>query len=97
MKKAIILEKTDNVATALENIISDEQVVFINKNGDTIGNILSLDNINAGHKIAIKNINKNDLVIKYGCPIGIASNNIGAGKLAHVNNIESRRGRGDLC
>ncbi|MDP1993088.1 MAG: SAF domain-containing protein [Syntrophales bacterium] len=38
---------------------------------------------------------KGDLIVKYGEPIGIATQDIRIGQHVHVHNLESARGRGD--
>lgn len=47
------------------------------------------DNIPAGHKVALKDINKGDFVIKYGEIIGVAKANIKVGEWVHSHNLES--------
>mgnify|MGYP003293030080 CR=1 FL=1 len=43
----------------------------------------------AGHKVALKNINKGDCVIKYGEIIGVAKDDIKAGEWVHTHNLKS--------
>jgi len=87
-KQIMILNKKDNVATALEDLT---QGIII-----TIGNfnlkINIQENIPFCHKIAIKNIEKDEQIIKYGEVIGTAISNIKIGEHAHVHNIKSNRG-----
>jgi len=49
-----------------------------------------------GHKFACHPIRRGEMVLKYGQVIGRATADIAAGEHAHVHNIESTRGRGDL-
>jgi altronate dehydratase small subunit len=53
------------------------------------------DNIEPSFKIAIKNIKKGDMVIKYGEIIGRAIQDIEIGEFVHTHNLEGIRGRGD--
>jgi len=84
MKNFIIMNPDDNCATALDDISKDSQVqireisIFINQN------------IPLGHKIALKDIKKGDLVKKYGQAIGIATEDIKKGDLIHINNLTSQ-------
>ena len=48
-----------------------------------------------GHKIAVKDIKKGELIMKYGEEIGIATKDIVKGEYVHVHNLDSMRGRGD--
>lgn len=84
MKKFIIMNPDDNCATALEDISKDSRVqireisIFINQN------------IPLGHKIALADIRKGDLVKKYGQPIGIATEDIKKGDWIHTHNLTSQ-------
>lgn len=92
-KNAILINIDDNVATVLDPIKKNDKVniMFNNQN---IKMIIALDDIDLYHKIAIKDINKGNEIIKYGEVIGKAVDNIMAGQLAHVSNIESVRVKG---
>lgn len=47
------------------------------------------DDIPAGHKIALHNISAGEPVVKYGYPIGVASQDIPAGSHIHSHNLRS--------
>src|SRR5574344_1833222 len=47
------------------------------------------EDITAGHKFAIKEIKKDEPVIKYGYPIGAAKEDIAVGMHVHVHNIHT--------
>ena len=49
-----------------------------------------------GYKFAVQDIGKGGHILKYGEIIGRTTQGITAGGHAHVQNIESLRGRGDL-
>jgi len=91
---AIIIHERDNVATALRDIEAREKVHFAL--GEELKELFLRDRIPYGHKFAVREISKGEEIIKYGEVIGRATENIGAGEHAHVQNIESLRGRGDL-
>ena len=94
-KDAITVKKKDNVATALRDIQADKKVLAADPDGST-REIVVLEHIPSGHKFALKNIRAGAAVIKYGEVIGSATEAIAKGRHAHVHNIESLRGRGDL-
>jgi len=80
----IIMNPDDNCATALEDISKDSRVqirkisIFINQN------------IPLGHKIALADIRKGDLVKKYGQVIGIVTEDIKKGDWIHTHNLTSQ-------
>ena len=95
MKKAIIIDGKDNVATLLTDVNANDEVqVMI---GDKTTETKVQENIQFGHKFAMKAINKGQDVVKYGEVIGQATQDIGEGQHVHVHNVESLRGRGDLA
>jgi altronate dehydratase small subunit len=87
-KKAILMNKKDNVVTALFPIKKTDTAV-ITYNKEIIAEIIVLNDIDIYHKIALRSIQEGDLVYKYGEVIGRATNSIKAGEHVHVNNIES--------
>ena len=91
---AIIINKEDNVATALQDLKTG-QIARARLNSDIIDVMIAMS-IPYGHKFAVKNIVKGEPIIKYGEIIGSATENIFIGEHAHIQNIESKRGRGDL-
>ena len=96
MNKAIQINQNDNVATVIQDVSVDQKVEVIDKNGHIVFNLNARDNINLGHKIALRDIRIGELVFKYGFAIGKALVKINKGKHVHINNIESQKGRGDL-
>ena len=51
---------------------------------------VALEPIPQGHKIVLVDIAPDDLLVRYGVPVGVATAAIGAGRLAHVHNVASR-------
>lgn len=83
MKEFIKINEYDNVIIALRDYKKDEVIDLEDKK------ITLLEDINRGHKIAIKNINKEDNVIKYGLPIGYALEDIKVGSWIHTHNTKT--------
>ena len=54
--------------------------------------ITAEDVIEKGHKIALKDIHKGEAIIKYGCPIGTATQEIPAGAHVHTHNMRTNLG-----
>jgi altronate dehydratase len=88
--RAIVISAHDNVATALDAIEAGEAVAA---GGTTV---TALNPIPRGHKIALRAIPAGAHVVKYGNPIGTASEAIAPGAHVHTHNVGSDRGRGDL-
>ncbi|EAH5917028.1 altronate hydrolase [Campylobacter coli] len=85
MKGYIIVNEKDNVATALRDFKKDEKVA----------NIELLNDIASGHKFALKDIKKDEIIIKYAEAIASASCDISTGEWVHIHNTAGIRGRGD--
>ncbi len=92
LRKWLIVNKNDDVATALVDLGAGEEVL----DEDAGVKLTLLQPIPFGHKFAIRSVAKDGLVHKYGQVIGKATNEITQGEHVHVHNLESRRGRGDL-
>lgn len=91
---AIMIKSEDNVATALRDINPREKATV--SFGESQKQMKVLEEIPFGHKFAVVDINKGEHIIKYGEIIGRAVQLIEQGAHAHIQNIESLRGRGDL-
>jgi altronate dehydratase small subunit len=91
-RRWLIVKTTDDVATALVQLDAGEEIV------DEEANIRFklLESVPFGHKFAIREVEKDGVVYKYGQVIGKATLPIRQGEHVHVHNLESRRGRGDL-
>ncbi|AVS36937.1 altronate hydrolase [Campylobacter jejuni] len=85
MKGYIIVNEKDNVATALRDF----------KKGEKVANIELLNDIASGHKFALKDIKKDEIIIKYAEAIASASCHISTGEWVHIHNTAGIRGRGD--
>ena len=91
---AIMISSADNVATALMDLASGQTCRYLA--GESIRSITLKEPIAYGHKFAVENIAEGTDIIKYGEVMGRATSDIGKGCHAHIHNIESLRGRGDL-
>lgn len=88
MDHYIRIHPDDKVAVALSPLSKGEKVVFED------ASVELLEDIPQGHKFAIVPIGKSEQVIKYGYPIGVASEDIAAGSWVHTHNVKT--GLGDL-
>ncbi len=95
MKKVFVVEKEDNVGTAVGELLQAGETVGTEGRIKDITVTVAAD-IPYGHKVAIRPIAKGEQVLKYGLSIGTASADIQPGDHVHIHNVESNRGRGDL-
>lgn len=77
------LAPQDNIAVALRALHAGETVAFG-------GALLVVERDTAvGHKVAARPIAAGDVILKYNCPIGIATQDIPAGAYVHTHNVKS--------
>jgi altronate dehydratase small subunit len=93
LNSAIVVDKLDNVATALRNLEPGESIRI--DIGGTVNEIAIKESIPQGFKIALEDISEGQPVIKYGEVIGLATQNIAKGICVHIHNLEGMKGRGD--
>ncbi|RLI09204.1 D-galactarate dehydratase [Candidatus Bathyarchaeota archaeon] len=89
MKKAILIDGKDNVATVASDVEAGEAVEVLSPEGEVVMRPVALDAIPFGHKIALADLRRGDRVIKYGEVIGVASTDIRSGGWVHTHNVES--------
>ena len=98
MEKMLALKVTDldNVATIFANGVVDGLQIDIRDKKGNSENVSVIGDVPYGHKIAVRDIKKGELIVKYGEAIGGALCSIKKGEYVHVHNLEALRGRGDL-
>lgn len=80
----------DNVVTAIEDLEAGATLPYD-------GEVIELtEAVPFGHKVALVAFEPGDTVLKYGEPIGRATEAIDPGEHVHTHNTESQRGRGDV-
>ncbi len=77
------LSEQDNVAVAVRQIDAGQILDFAGRQ------LVIRDLIPTGHKVALETIPQGSHVLKWGCPIGSASQDIEAGQLVHTHNLQS--------
>ena len=92
---ALKVTDLDNVATIFANGITDGTEVEVRDKKGNVETVKVIGDVPYGHKIAVKDIKKGELIMKYGEEIGIATKDIVKGEYVHVHNLDSMRGRGD--
>ena len=84
---ALRISEKDNVAIAMHNIKKGENVVI-----DGQQMFAAVEDIEAGHKIALSAIASGDNVYRYGEPIVEATRAIEPGEWVHVHNTQPIKG-----
>ena len=76
----IRINENDNVAVAVDTVFEGTETEL---------GVKSLETVQAGHKIALKDIKAGEKVIKYGFPIGTATKDIKQGEWVHTHNLKT--------
>lgn len=84
MTNYIKINENDNVAVALGELQAGETVKIAGDCFDVT------EKIPAGHKLALTDIRKGNDVVKYGAPIGRATEDIKKGSWIHTHNVKTR-------
>ena len=87
MRNAMIIDAKDNVAVAIEPIAKGDTAVYICEGREE--SLPALEDITIYHKLATRDIQAGEPVVKYGEHIGAATAFIPAGAHVHVHNVES--------
>jgi len=81
------IDASDNVATLLEDIDAGAEVQV---RGESMPfSLCATDAIKTGHKIALRPLTPGALIVKYGFPIGEATQSIAQGEWVHLHNCRS--------
>jgi altronate hydrolase len=83
MADFIKINPTDNVIIALKDFLAGDTISIDQKE------LKIVNAIPKGHKIALISIDENENIIKYGTPIGHATQSILAGEHVHIQNIKT--------
>ena len=91
MIQFLVHEAKDSVGVAVVDVKAGETLE--GRSLDTNGKVTARANMDIplGHKVALKDFNVGDTVIKYGCDIGRVVQPIKAGDHVHVHNVKTKR------
>lgn len=84
-KYAKLITGRDNVVTVVAECMAHDEITVKLPGGEAT--YRCNQNIPFGHKMAISDLKKGDRVIKYGEPIGTASQDIKTGDWVHIHNV----------
>lgn len=86
MNRSFRLNKKDNVAVVLFDAVPGDVLDF----GDV--SVTVTEPVPYGHKVALTDIRKDELIYKYGFAIGRCTRDAAKGSWMHIHNIASCRG-----
>lgn len=81
-RKALRIDSSDNVATAIFDLVSGQTVRVDNRQ------VVLREPVPFGHKLALEDIPRGEYIIKYGARIGRATRHIQEGEHVHIQNVE---------
>jgi altronate dehydratase small subunit len=87
--QAIALDAEDNVAALLQDAAASAAVSY--RSGLATGEVALKEAIKFGHKVALRPIRRGEKVVKYGKPIGYATQDILPGEHVHIHNVRGLR------
>ncbi len=91
MNQFLVHEKEDTVGVAVVDITAGGTARGLVMTDQSPVEIKALMDIPLGHKIALRDFNEGDTVIKYGVDIGRVVAPIKAGEHVHVHNLKTKR------
>ncbi|MGH8769105.1 MAG: UxaA family hydrolase [Burkholderiales bacterium] len=81
--RVMVLAPGDNVAIAKSDLPAGATVAVLDER------VTLKEKILTGHKFAFKPVRKGDKLVKYGAPIGVATQDIAPGDYMHIHNVTS--------
>jgi hypothetical protein len=83
MRHFLVLSDEDNVAVAIRDVERGVETKV-----DGVGLVVQ-EPIPLGHKIALRAIRTGERILKFGVPVGVATDDIHAGAHVHLHNVRS--------
>ena len=84
---AIQIDPGDNVVTLVDEAAPGDCIRYVTSDG--YAEVAALDGVPFGHKVAVRDVEPGEPVVKYHEAIGRASRTIRRGEHVHVHNVES--------
>jgi 3-hydroxyacyl-CoA dehydrogenase len=87
--RSLLLDEGDSVAVVIQDVHAGEEIEVAGHEA-----VVARQDIPTGHKISIRELSEGEVILKYGEPIGVASQAIAIGDHVHVHNLASARAGG---
>jgi len=91
MRQFLVHDARDNVGVAVVDIEPGQLVAGATLDNGNILHVTARQAIPLGHKIALRDLEPGQSVIKYGEDIGRVVEHIRAGEHVHVHNLKTKR------
>ncbi len=88
MAVAFVIHPDDTVATLLDDAEAGAEVTIRGEGANRL--VRLVEPIHEGHKVALRGMEPEEPVVKYGAIIGLASTRIEVGAWVHLHNCRSR-------
>lgn len=88
MYNCVVINEKDTAATLTADVKKGETVSW--QLGGAEHSLKAEQDIMRFHKVALKDIKKGEIVLKYGCKIGFALSSIKKGEHIHTHNLDSK-------
>ena len=89
-RNAVKLSPKDNVASALV-ALTKGQTAVIQYHSDPVEQVTLIEDVPFGFKLAVRDIKEGEDILKYGMAMGVATRDIKAGEMVHVQNVQGAR------
>jgi (2R)-sulfolactate sulfo-lyase subunit alpha len=92
MEYGILLhEADDDVGVAVMDLKAGTEIGAATLEGEPVNSVKLVEDVPLGHKVAMRELNKDKQIIEYGSAIGSATQAIARGAHVHVHNIKTLR------
>lgn len=89
--RLLVHSARDNVGVITSSVSTGEIISGAYLDDSNKIQIKTIGDISLGHKIALRDIRKDEKIVEYGAVIGIAYHDIRKGEMVHTHNIKSLR------
>lgn len=88
----LVHDGRDNVGVVVvENLKAGDEMLCVLTEDDSDFKLIAKQDVPIGHKIALKELEEGDTVIKYGDDIGRVIAPVATGEHVHIHNLKTKR------
>lgn len=90
MRNGVMIDSKDNVVVATYKLKGGDEIEYPLPGSSEMGHVITNEDIPLFHKVALTDIPKGGMIIKYGEYIGVATTDIKRGDHVHTQNCASQ-------